>query len=151
MSMNGRTTSAVMCMALVMASAAQAQSRPVATVPAKAPTPQGALAPSTEGPDAIFARWDTNHDKMLSLDEFRAGWKELEATMALRRLHEQFVVMDTNKNGCLNAAEYAHLELIQSAGKSAPPMSMFDTEKNGCLDFKEYVNVVNYMMKREHK
>jgi len=69
----------------------------------------------------------------------------------LRRLHEQFVAMDADKNGCLNAAEYAHLELIQRAGKSAPPMAMFDTEKNQCLDFKEYVNVVNFMLKQEHK
>ncbi len=30
-------------------------------------------------------------------------------------------------------------------------MAMFDTEKNQCLDFKEYVNVVDYMLKHEHK
>ena len=62
-----------------------------------------------------------------------------------------FAAMDTDKNGCLNAAEYAHLTLIKNAGTSAPPMSLFDTEKNQCLDFKEYVTVVDYMLKHEHK
>jgi hypothetical protein len=140
-----------MLAALVVVSAAQAQSHPATTVPAKAPTPLSAPASAAAGPDALFTRWDTNHDKMLSAEEFRAGWRELQTTMALRRLHEQFTAMDTNRNGCLNASEYANLELIKHAGTSAPPMSMFDTEKNQCLDFKEYVNVVNYMLKQEHK
>ena len=66
-------------------------------------------------------------------------------------MHEQFVAMDTDKNGCLSAAEYAHLELIKSAGKSAPPMAMFDTDTNQCLDFKEYMNAVDYMLQHKHK
>jgi len=30
-------------------------------------------------------------------------------------------------------------------------MPIFDTEKNECLNFKEYVNVVNYLLRHEHK
>jgi len=143
----GRAGYAVgMIAALLVANVVQAQS--TTTTPAKTPATQA--APADEA-DAIFARWDTDHNGVLTLQEFRAGWHQLQATAELRRLHEQFVAMDTDKNGCLNATEYAHLELIQRAGKSAPPMAMFDTEKNQCLDFKEYVNVVNYMLKKEHK
>ncbi|HEY8682900.1 MAG TPA: hypothetical protein VIM06_06995, partial [Rhodanobacter sp.] len=58
---------------------------------------------------------------------------------------------DTNKNGCLNASEYANLELIKHAGASAPAMAMFDTQKNQCLDFMEYVGVVDYMLKHQKK
>ena len=132
--------------ALLVANAVQAQST-TATPTKTAPT----TAPPADDADAIFARWDTDHNGSLSPAEFRAGWHQLQATAELHRLHEQFVAMDTDKNGCLNASEYAHLELIRNAGKSAPPMAIFDTEKNQCLDFKEYVSVVNYMLKHEHK
>ena len=132
--------------ALLVANSVQAQST-TATPTKTALT----TSPPADDADAIFARWDTDHNGALSPAEFRAGWHQLQATAELRRLHEQFVAMDTDKNGCLNAAEYAHLTLIKNAGTSAPPMSMFDTEKNQCLDFKEYVNVVGYMMKHERK
>ena len=135
---------------LLVATAVQAQSRLATTSSSNAPVPHAAAPPVDEA-KAIFSHWDTDHNGTLSLDEFRAGWHQLQAAAELRRLHDQFVTMDTDKNGCLNAAEYAHLVLIQHAGTSAPPMSMFDTEKNQCLDFKEYVNVVNYMVRREHK
>ena len=132
--------------ALLVANAVQAQSQP--TTPAKT---TATTAPPADEADALFTRWDTDHNGALSPAEFRAGWHQLQATAELRRLHEQFVAMDTDKNGCLNAAEYAHLTLIKNAGTSAPPMSLFDTEKNQCLDFKEYVTVVDYMLKHEHK
>ena len=132
--------------ALLVASAAQAQSTTSAKTPATQATPAAA-----DDADAIFARWDTDHNGVLSPQEFRIGWHQRQATAELHRLHEQFVAMDTDKNGCLDATEYAHLTLIKNAGTSAPPMSMFDTEKNQCLDFKEYVTVVDYMVKHEHK
>lgn len=133
--------------ALFVLNTLRAQSRPVMTTPAKAPM----AAPQADGPDTLFTSWDTNHDKVLSPAEFKAGWQQLQATMALRRLHEQFAARDTDKDGSLDAAEYANLELIKHAGKSAPPMSAFDTDKNQRLDFKEYVNAVNYVLQHEHK
>src|SRR6185312_4282515 len=136
---------------LFVATAVQAQSRSAATPSTRTPVPHAIQATSAGEAEAIFARWDTVHNGTLSLDEFRAGWHQLQTAAERHRLHEQFVAMDTDKNGCLNAPEYAHLELIQHAGTSAPSMSMFDTEKNECLDFKEYVNMVNYMVKHEHK
>ena len=87
----------------------------------------------------------------LSPQEFRVGWQQLRAAAERQRLHEQFVAMDTDKNGCLNATEYAHLMLVQQAGKSAPPMAMFDIQRNQCLDFKEYLNAVDFMLKQRKK
>jgi hypothetical protein len=151
MSKHGSRTGYTVCLiaALLVASAVQAQSSTAA--PAKAPVAQAATAPPADEADALFTRWYTDHNGALSPAEFRAGWHQLQTTAELRRLHEQFVALDTDKNNCLNAAEYAHLTLIKNAGTSAPPLSMFDTEKNQCLDFKEYVTVVDYMMKHEHK
>jgi Ca2+-binding EF-hand superfamily protein len=153
MSMTWRKGGAAVCLAtaLLIANAVQAQSSAATTTPAKAPATHATQAQPADEADAVFARWDTDHNGALTPQEFRAGWHQLQATAELRRLHEQFVAMDTDKNGCLNAAEYAHLELVKNAGTSAPPMSMFDTEKNQCLDFKEYVNVVDYMIKHGHK
>jgi hypothetical protein len=135
---------ACLIVALLVANAVHAQST---ATPTKTPATQATSAPA-EGPDALFARWDTNHDKLLSADEFRAGWQQLQT---VRALHEQFVAHDTNKNGCLNAAEYAQLTLIKNAGPAAPPMAQFDVQKNQCLDFKEYVGVIDYMLKHQHK
>lgn len=137
-----------MAIALMAVSSLQAQMQP--TPPTKTPARLTAPAQPADEADAVFARWDTNRDGALSKDEFRAGWQKLQEAMALSRLHEQFVAMDTNKSGCINAIEYADLELIKRAGKTAPPFAMFDTQKNQCLDFKEYVNVVNYMVKHAH-
>ncbi len=128
--------------------AAMAQSRSATTTPMAKPAPVATPVKQADPATTLFADWDTNHDRMLSPAEFAAGWQQLQAGMALRRLHEQFVAMDTSKNGCLDATEYTHLELVRKAGASAPPMSMFDSDKKQCLDFKEYVNLVNYMMKR---
>lgn len=146
-----RTMSAAVCLlaTLVAANMVQAQSRPVTA--AKASAAQGAPVQPADGQDELFARWDTNHDKVLSLEEFRAGWQALQSEMMLNRLHEQFVVLDTDRNGCLSTAEYAQLALVRKAGTMAPPMSMFDTEKNQCLDFKEYVSAVRYLQQHEHK
>jgi Ca2+-binding EF-hand superfamily protein len=88
---------------------------------------------------------------MLSPAEFNAGWQGFQANAASHRLRDQFAALDTDKSGGLDAAEYAHLELVKHAGASAPPMSAFDTDKNQRLDFKEYVNAVNYMLQHEHK
>ncbi|MFZ0870780.1 MAG: EF-hand domain-containing protein [Rhodanobacter sp.] len=149
MSMHGSRAAYAVCViaTLLIANAVQAQS--TTATPGK--TPQTTTALPADEADALFTHWDTDHNGALSPAEFRAGWHQLQATAELRRLHEQFVAMDTDKNNCLNAAEYAHLTLIKNAGASAPPMSMFDTEKNQCLDFKEYVNVVDYMLKHEQK
>ena len=102
--------------------------------------------PAAASPDAVFVRWDKDANKLLSRDEFKAGWQEVQAAMAVRKLHENFVTMDTNKNGSLDATEFANLELIRKAGSHAPSMMAFDANKNQVMDFREYVALVQSML-----
>jgi hypothetical protein len=129
--------------ALLVANMAQAQSQ----TPAAASAPAASNAPQPVGANEIFARWDRDHSKTLSLAEFKAGWDQIQANLLVKRLHETFVAMDTNKDGTLEASEYANLELVRKAGASAPPMSTFDTNKSQTLDFKEYLGFVQAMVK----
>jgi Ca2+-binding EF-hand superfamily protein len=133
-----------MCLtaAMVAASVAQAQSSPNAQQ-------AGAQGQQAATPDSIFNRWDKDKNKVLSLEEFKGGWQEIQTNNALRKLHTNFVAMDLNKNGTLEPLEYSNLELIKKAGKSAPPMSNFDTDKNQKLDFKEYVGMINTMVAKK--
>jgi len=131
----------LMAVALAFATAAHAQA-PRTTPPTTTSPPQGQQG----GPDAMFNRWDKDKNKALSLDEFKAGWNEVQAAMALRKLRENFVAMDASKNGSLEEGEYAKLELVKRAGKSAPQMSKFDTDKNQGLGFQEYVAMVQAMV-----
>lgn len=152
MSVTWKWTAAAVCLAatLGVAHPAQAQSPAARTAPPKTAAPVAAVAQQADTPEAIFARWDTDHNQVLTLAEFQIGWQQVQATMALRLLHDKFVAMDTHHTGCLDPAQYANLQLIKQAGQSAPPLSRFDTDKNGCLNFKEYVGMVSTMLKNKH-
>jgi len=73
--------------------------------------------------------------------------RQVQANLLIFKLRETFASMDTNKDGVLEAPEYANLELVRKAGASAPPMSTFDTNKSQTLDFKEYVGFIKAMVK----
>ena len=138
----------VLVAALAAVNVAQAQTRPASS----SSKPSAAAKPAagnqkTASPDTMFARWDTDKNNALSLSEFKTGWQEVQANLILRQLHENFMAMDANKSGAIEAAEYANLELIKKAGASAPPMSSFDQDKNQRLDFNEYINMVKAMVK----
>lgn len=94
------------------------------------------------GPDAVFAAWDKDGNGALSKDEFRNGWAGTRNALAVQRLKAEFQRHDANKDGKLQANEYANLALVQRAGKSAPMMSAFDKDKDQGLDFAEYVDFV---------
>jgi hypothetical protein len=114
---------------LFFAQAAHAQLAPVATSPSPAVT--------------LFAAFDSNHDRMLSAQEFAVGYAGLQRATALaRRMHTQFAAMDTDKSGALDEHEYAGLLLVKQAGKSAPPFSVFDANGDRTLGFAEYVALV---------
>jgi hypothetical protein len=139
MILNTKRVASLLAAALVLSGAAHAQAQPAA--PAKAAPAQAQQA----GPETTFNRWDKDKNKALSLDEFKAGWQEVQTAMVLRKLHENFVAMDANKSSSLEAAEYANLELVKRAGKSAPQMSTFDADKSQGLNFQEYVALVQSM------
>ncbi|MFA6986395.1 MAG: hypothetical protein WC213_09330 [Arenimonas sp.] len=142
MSVTRKMTGSALCLAaaLVVANVAQAQST----------TPAPAAAKAQATPDGIFARWDKDKNKALSVEEFKAGWQEIQTANALRKLHANFVAMDSNKSGALEANEYANLELIKKGGKAAPLLSAFDTDKNQRLEFKEYVGMVNSLVAKKN-
>jgi Ca2+-binding EF-hand superfamily protein len=137
--------------ALIAALAAMDGAQAQTAKPAAKPAPSAAKpgAPATQQQvtaEMMFARWDKDKNNVLSLTEFKAGWQEVQANLALRQLHEAFVVMDANKSGFIEQTEYVNLELIRKAGASAPPMANFDQNKDGKLDFKEYVGMIRSLM-----
>ena len=100
-------------------------------------------------PESVFNAWDKDKNKALSVEEFRAGWTDIQMRQTVGKLHANFVAMDTNKSGALEQNEFANLELIKKAGAKAPMMSAFDADKNGKLEFKEYVELIGSMMKNK--
>ncbi len=100
-------------------------------------------------PESVFSRWDKDKNKTLSMEEFRAGWGEVQQANTVRKLRANFNAMDANKSGALEQSEYASLELIKKAGAKAPMMSAFDADKNGKLEFKEYITLIGTMVKNK--
>ena len=96
---------------LALVPVAQAQTQ---APPATAPAGAARQAPTVE---TIFTLWDTDKNKALSLDEFKAGWQEVQISATLKKLNANFVLMDADKSGGLEAAEYANLDLVKKAGK----------------------------------
>lgn len=143
--MSYSTPLAAVGLLLALASAAPASAQSSMSARPAAPAAASAQAQAAN-PQMMFDRWDTNKNKALSFDEFDAGWKEVQMSMVMRKLHATFVSMDANKSGGLEANEYANLELVKRAGKGAPMLSFFDTDKNGKLDFREYSQMIGKMM-----
>lgn len=134
--------------AFAQASQGQAQARPT---PARAAGVSSSAPSSLQnaGPDEVFARWDKDKNKMLSLVEFRAGFEEVQTANALRKLHQQFTTMDRDKSNALEANEFANLEVVKKGGPKAPVMSAFDEDKNGKLEFKEYVGMITTVLRNK--
>ena len=135
---------------LLTATAALAQQQAGATLPAARPAPQAQppAQPQAATPDQLFADWDRNKDKQLSLQEFKTGWADAQEAEFIGRLSLQFRQVDLNHSGFLEASEYANLPVIKRAGGGAPPFATFDVDANKTLDFKEYVMMVQAIMQR---
>ena len=128
-------------LALALSGAAAAQ--------ASAPGAKPAARPQQASAEMVFERWDKDKNKVLSMDEFRAGFGEVQQANALRKLHQNFTAMDANKSGALEQNEFASLELVKRAGAKAPMMSAFDADKSGKLEFKEYVSLIETMVRNK--
>lgn len=115
----------------------------------KPATPANAQAAQRATPETVFNAWDKDKNKALSVEEFRAGWADIQMRQTVGKLHANFVAMDANKSGALEQNEFANLELIKKAGSKAPMLSAFDTDKNGKLEFKEYVELISSLMKNK--
>jgi Ca2+-binding EF-hand superfamily protein len=144
MTNRNKLVAATLAAAIAAAGTGVAMAQAAAAKPA-APA-QGAAA-KTVTPETVFNAWDKDKNKALSVDEFRAGWTEIQMRQTVAKLHQNFVAMDTNKSGALEQNEFASLEVIKKAGAKAPMMSAFDADKNGKLEFKEYVELIGSIMK----
>jgi Ca2+-binding EF-hand superfamily protein len=120
--------------------------------PASAPVAAPAAAFSTGAPakaaqpvDQVarqFARWDTDRNGSLTLEEFRVGYLQAERNMAIAQLRQQFVARDTDKSGYLEKGEYEALPLVKKEGAKAAPFAQVDKNGDGRLDFSEYAAMV---------
>jgi hypothetical protein len=52
---------------------------------------------AVDDPTTVFNRWDKNHGKMLSPEEFCSDWSETRAAASVQRLRWQFTTRDTDK------------------------------------------------------
>jgi Ca2+-binding EF-hand superfamily protein len=136
---------------LVAAAAASLTGTAFAQAAAKSAAPANAAQQERATPENVFNAWDKDKSKSLSVEEFKAGWTEIQMRQAVGKLHQNFVQMDVNKSGALEQSEFANLEVIKKAGAKAPMMSAFDADKNGKLEFKEYVEMISSMMRNNAK
>jgi Ca2+-binding EF-hand superfamily protein len=99
--------------------------------------------PAATRADAVFAALDTDHDQVLSRQEFEVGYARVQQAIAIEaRLRRQFAVVDPDHDGALDADEYARLALVARLGKAAPALASFDGNRDGKLGFDEYRVVV---------
>ena len=120
--------SVVMCAAV---------SGPVLAAEATAP------AKTTQAATPLFEMLDANKDHVLSRQEFQSGYAGLQRLVAAQlRLRQQFGVLDANRNGAIDASEFASLELIRSLGTAAPSLIAFDIDHDQKLSFSEYATLV---------
>lgn len=125
----------LICLALLAVaghSAAQEQ-------PAPTPLTDEQLTESAAEAEAAFARLDTNHDQQLSLAEFKAAPAGRRQGLVYPRLPAHFRSRDLDQSGFLEAEEFAALQMVISAGNTAPTLASVDGNGDGRLDFREYV------------
>ena len=114
-----------------------AVSGPVLAAEATAP------AKTTQAATPLFEMLDANKDHVLSRQEFQSGYAGLQRLIAAQlRLREQFGVLDANRNGAIDASEFANLELIRHLGTAAPSLIAFDIDHDQKLSFSEYTTLV---------
>jgi len=94
----------------------------------------------------LFDSLDANKDHLLSRQEFQSGYAGLQRLIAVQvRLREQFGALDANRNGAIDASEYANLELIRRQGAAAPSLVAFDIDHDQKLSFPEYATLVHQL------
>jgi Ca2+-binding EF-hand superfamily protein len=117
--------------------------------PSNPPAPPKAAGANGSGsPEQLFGQWDTDKSGQLSRKEFTEGWERSREESLIGRLEAQFRSLDVDRNGVLDATEYANMPMMKRAGPAGPPMSAFDADKSGKMDFREYLSLVQAMIKR---
>ena len=102
-----------------------------------------ANAAPTVDADAVFAALDSDKDQQLSREEFQAGYARVQQAIAIEaRLRKQFAIVDLDRSGALDDAEFAKLPLVARLGTAAPMLATFDANRDRKLAFAEYRVVV---------
>ena len=102
-----------------------------------------AAASAQAAPSGPFDALDTNHDGAVSRPEFQAGYPGLVRALTLDlRLRDQFQALDADHSRAIDPAEYAHMALVQRAGRAAPALARFDANHDQKLDYAEYLAAV---------
>ena len=130
------------------ATATPSPAKPPAAKPPAAAKPAPGAAPEAATPEQMFAEWDTDKNKQLSVAEFKAGVEQARMQEVLARLEQQFRKADVNNSKKLEPAEYAQLPAIKRGGASAPPFATFDKNKDQGLDPQEFLDMVQDFMRR---
>jgi len=89
--------------------------------------------------EAAFARLDSNHDRQLSLEEFKTLSPSGRQGLVYPRLPAHFRSRDLDQSGFLEAEEFAGLRMVIDAGSGAPTLASVDGNGDARLDFREYV------------
>ncbi len=97
------------------------------------------LAETAAEAETAFVRLDTNHDRQLSLDEFKAISAGRRQGLVYQRLSAHFRSRDADQSGFLEAGEFAELQMVINAGSAAPTLASADGNGDDRLDFREYV------------
>lgn len=98
-----------------------------------------ATAAPTVDADAVFAALDSDKDQQLSREEFQAGYARVQQAIEIEaRLRKQFAIVDLDRSGALDDAEFAKLPLVTRLGAAAPALATFDADRDRKLAFAEY-------------
>lgn len=108
----------------------------------RAQAPAAKLEAKVDPAEVAFRKLDRDGNQQLSLDEFRVVFAELRQQARLRRLHGQFQTRDSNRDGSLDASEFAGLLLVKSLGSKAPVFAVVDADANERVDFREYLAMI---------
>ncbi|MGH8074620.1 MAG: hypothetical protein ACREO4_11200 [Lysobacter sp.] len=148
---NPRLRIALAIAVTIAAGAAAAQVTPKPATPAvstgSATQPAATLRAEPVPPavDSAFKAWDTDRDNVLSLTEFRNGWRTMNRGSRQTSgagLRQQFDRLDANGNDGIDRIEYSNMVLLKRAGAMAPPFSEADRNRSQKLEFDEYSALV---------
>lgn len=149
--MDPRLRIALAIAVIIAASTAAAQVAPkpatpaVSTGTATQPATTLRAEPVPPAVDAAFKTWDTDHNNVLSLAEFRNGWRNMKRGSRQTTgagLRQQFDRLDANGNDGIDRVEYSDMVLLKRAGAMAPPFSEADRNRSQKLEFDEYSALV---------
>lgn len=126
---------ALIALAALGASLAQAQPAPPPAGPAPTPVPRTAFLATM---DAEFARMDADRNGTATRAEVEASLRAAAAAQHQARLSAMFARLDTDRSGQVSAAEFARFPAPAAAVNAAPLLAQADLNKDQSITLVEY-------------